>query len=166
MSSKTSNANRPILVVEDSFEDFETILEAARRSGIKNKIIHAPDAFSALRHLPPGGSDEPFAFVLLDQNLPGISGCELLQDLRVDHAYRSLPVIVYTTSTDPRDRDACYRAGANGYHAKSVRFDECLRTLDEVFQYWLGSAILPAPPPRRHGKPFGRVSDRSASDHR
>jgi two-component system chemotaxis response regulator CheY len=133
---------RPILVVEDSEEDFDTIQEAARRSGVRNRLVWATDADIARSLLPPGGGDA-YAFMLLDSNLPGTDGRTFLQELRQDPDYRRLPAVVFTTSVNPRDCDAFYEAGANAYHIKSVRFDECMSTLAGIFQYWLNLAVLP-----------------------
>lgn len=135
----------PVLVVEDSDLDFDTILEATKRADIQNRIVHATDAEAAWNLLPPEGPAEPFAFILLDQNLPGMMGSEFLRELRSTKAYRSIPVVLYTTSDNPRDRAACYEAGANAYHVKSVRFDECLLLLGELFDYWLRRVSLPDP---------------------
>lgn len=143
MNDLLQRSRRPILVVEDSDEDFDTILEARRRGGIENRIVRAASAEAARRLLPATPEGEAFAFVILDQNLPGINGCDFLREIRQEPRYRGLPVVLFTTSINPRDCAACYEAGANAYHVKSVRFDECLRTLQEMFDYWLDSAVLP-----------------------
>jgi CheY-like chemotaxis protein len=146
MADLLQPADRPVLVVEDCDEDFDTILEAVRRNGIRNPILRATDAVQAAQLLPPSATAQPFALVLLDQNLPGTSGCELLRELRREPWYRALPVVIYTTSDNPRDRSACYEAGANAYHVKSVRFEECLQTLTDLLHYWLERVNLPDPP--------------------
>ena len=87
--------------------------------------------------------------MLLDNNLPGRNGIEFLREVRADPAHRCLPVVMFTTSTSPRDRDGCYEAGANAYHVKSVRYDECIATLRTIFGYWLGPVELPEPRRRR-----------------
>lgn len=133
----------PILVVEDSDEDFDTILEARRRGGVENRIVRAESAEAARRLLPAADSAEAFAFVILDQNLPGINGSAFLRELRQDPRFRGLPVVLFTTSINPSDCLECYEAGANAYHVKSVRYDECLKTLHEMFAYWLETAVLP-----------------------
>src|SRR5690554_3530370 len=132
-------ALRPVLVVEDSPEDFDTVVRAAERSGVHNRFVHAANADEARRLLIDGGSEPAFALVLLDNNLPGTSGCELLEELRRNPCCHALPLVVYTTSTNPRDRAACFAAGASAYHVKSVRFDRCLATLAEIFERWLDS---------------------------
>lgn len=144
MSDMCDISGRAVLVVEDNDDDFDTVVEAARRAGLRNRIVHAPDAETARQLLPKdGGTGEEFAFILMDQNLPGINGCDLLRELRQDPAYHSMPVVFYTTSANPVDRDACYGAGANAYHVKSVRFDQSLATLADIFHYWLHIAVLP-----------------------
>ena len=135
---------RPILVVEDSDDDFDTVLEAARLGQVRNRIMRAGNA-EAGRALLAGQPANPFAFVLLDCSLPDEGGLAFLQTLRASPATALLPAVVFTTSINPRDRDAFYAAGANAYHVKKVGFDECLAALDAIFRYWLSSAVLPDP---------------------
>lgn len=150
MKATNQRVRNPILVIEDSDEDFDTILEAQRRGGIENRIVRAVSAEAAREMLPALEPGEGFAFAIVDQNLPGINGCDFVRELRQDPFYRSLPVVMFTTSLNPRDCSDCYSAGANAYHIKSVRYDECLQTLNELFDYWLFSVELPGPPvPRR-----------------
>lgn len=142
--NKLRDFGHQVLVVEDCDEDFDTVTEAARRSGIAQQLVRAVNADEARRCLAaaqPGA----FAFVLLDCNLPGEDGLVLLQEARRDPRHAGLPVVVLTTSISPRDRNAFYDAGANAYHAKSVRYDESLVTLERLFDYWLTQVILPFP---------------------
>lgn len=135
---------RPILVVEDSDDDFDTVLEAARLAQVRNRILRADTAESG-RAMLAGQVANPFAFVLLDCSLPGEGGLAFLQAMRSSPATALLPAVVFTASINPRDRDAFYAAGANAYHVKKVGFDDCLATLDAIFRYWLCSAVLPDP---------------------
>lgn len=135
---------RAVLVVEDSADDFDTVVEAAGRARIPNRLVRAVDADAATLRLNADARDG-FAFMLLDYNLPGADGLSLLQDLRTQPRWRRLPVVVYTTSVNPRDRDAFYAAGANAYHVKTMRYVACLQSLEGIFAYWLGRVSLPAP---------------------
>ncbi len=135
---------RSILIVEDSDEDFDTVLEAARMAHVRNRLVRAESA-EAARAVLAAERASPFAFVLLDYSLPGEGGLEFLQALRSNPATALLPAVVFTTSINPRDRDAFYAAGANAYHVKNVDFNECLKTLESIFRYWLSSALLPDP---------------------
>ena len=131
---------RAVLVVEDSDDDFDTMLEAATRARVGNRLVRVADAEAARSLLAsePVGS---FAFMLLDYNLPGLDGLAFLNAVRFDPAFAALPVVIYTTSVNPRDRDAFLRAGANAFHLKSVQHADCLRTLESIFDQWLPCAV-------------------------
>jgi two-component system, chemotaxis family, chemotaxis protein CheY len=142
MTDLVLNSNRPVLVVEDSDDDFDTVVQAASLAHVRNPLVHAANADAALALLAVQGP-QAFAFMLLDCSLPGEDGLELLQALRRDSAHALLPVVVFTASVSPRDRHAFYLAGANAYHVKKVRFDECLACLQSIFHYWLTQVVLP-----------------------
>ena len=140
---------QPILLVEDSPEDFETTQRAVRRSGLKNPIIRCADGDEALDYLFRRGhfardrSPRP-RLILLDLNLPGTDGREVLASIKADDDLRQIPVVVFTTSRDHRDVEACYRAGANRYVQKPVDLPEVRRALDSVKSYWFETVLLPA----------------------
>jgi two-component system, chemotaxis family, chemotaxis protein CheY len=144
MSDASVFRTRPILVVEDSDDDFDTVVEAARRGQVRNRLVQARSADEA-RVVLAAHAANPFAFVLLDCSLPGEDGLSLLQELRAGPTNALLPVVVFTASVNPRDRDAFYAAGANAYHVKKVGFEDCLATLQQIFRYWLSDAVLPDP---------------------
>lgn len=135
--------SRPVLVVEDSDDDFDTVVEAATRARVGNRLIRAADAEMA-RSLLARDAAGSFAFMLLDYNLPGLDGLAFLEIVRRDPALAALPAVIYTTSVNPRDRDVFLRAGASAFHLKSVQHTDCLRTLESIFDHWLTRA---APPP-------------------
>ena len=139
---------RPVLVVEDCADDFDTVVEAAARAGVGNRLVHAVDADGAQRLLG-GEAAGGFAFMLLDQNLPGTDGLSFLKQLRRDPLLSRLPTVILTSCGNPRDRDAFYDAGANAYHVKAVHYLDSLRTLEQIFGYWLNSAALPDMTPPR-----------------
>lgn len=128
----------PILVVEDLDDDFETVADAARRAGVPNPLVRVASLAGARAAL--AGAD--YSFVLLDVNLPDGPGTDLVRQLRSGREGRTVPVVVFSTSDSPRDRRDLYAAGANAYHAKALRHPENLRTLDDIFSYWLSSALL------------------------
>lgn len=135
-----------ILVVEDSDEDFETVLDAARGAGVRHPIVRALSGGQALQLLggPARGRDTLPAFLLLDLNTAGDDGREALRDIRQDAGLRTLPLVVLSASANPRDLDHCYSLGANAYHVKPVNHAAHLRVLQQIFDYWLGSVQLPA----------------------
>ncbi|MBC8012305.1 MAG: response regulator [Burkholderiales bacterium] len=137
-----------LLVVEDSDEDFATVLEAASAAGLRNEIRRATSGDECLRLL---GDNKRLRranpiLVLLDLNTPGRDGRDALCSIRQDERLRALPLVVLTTSSNPLDVESCYAAGANAYHTKPVSYPAHLQTLREIFSYWLTSVALPAAP--------------------
>jgi CheY-like chemotaxis protein len=141
--------NQPILLVEDSPEDFETTRRAFRKSGLKNPILLCSDGDEALdflhrrgRFADPAKSPRP-GIILLDLNLPGTDGRQVLEEIKSTDALKQIPVIVLTTSSDERDVSACYRAGANSYVQKPVDLEGFLRAIERLNDYWFEVVILP-----------------------
>jgi CheY-like chemotaxis protein len=142
--------SRPILVVEDSPEDFEATRRSLQRGGLTHPLVHLGDGDQALDYLFHRGS---FArsersprprLILLDLNLPGTDGREVLAAVKADAELRQIPVVVFTTSRDHRDVEACYRAGANSYVQKPVDLPEFRRALDSLKAFWFETVVLPA----------------------
>ena len=137
---------QPILLVEDSPEDFETTQRAFRRSGLKNPILRCADGDEALDFLFHRGShaDAPRpGVILLDLNLPGTDGREVLSEIKANDDLKQIPVIVLTTSADERDVQACYQAGASSYIQKPVDVEGFMRAIERLNDYWFEVVILP-----------------------
>ena len=136
--------NQPILLVEDSPEDFETTERAFRKSGLKNPIFRCSDGDEALDLLFRRGrfADAPRpGVILLDLNLPGTDGPEVLA--KAAPQLKHIPVNVLTTSSDDRDVQACYQAGASSYIQKPVDLDGFMRAIQRLNDYWFEVVILP-----------------------
>ncbi len=133
---------RPVLVVEDCDDDFDTIVVAAARAQVCNRLIRAADAETAWRLLARDQTGA-YAFMLLDYNLRCLDGLALLHQLRRDGVLEHLAVVVYTTSVNPSDRDAFCASGASAFHVKSVQYTDCLATLKAIFERWLDRAARP-----------------------
>ncbi len=138
-----------ILIVEDSDEHFEAIRRAFLKTGIVNPVHRCCDGDDALDylfhrgvHADPATAPRP-AVMLLDLNLPGTDGREVLDNLKADETLRVLPVVVLSTSSHPGDIELCYRTGASGYIIKPVRFDEFLKTVENLKSYWFDTVALP-----------------------
>lgn len=141
--------NQPILLVEDSPEDYETTERAFRRSGLRNPIVRCADGDEALSYLyrrdqyaDPAKSPRP-GVILLDLNLPGTDGREVLSEIKSDPVLKQIPVVVLTTSRDDRDVDACYRAGASSYIQKPVDLEGFIKAIERLNGYWFEVVILP-----------------------
>lgn len=140
---------QPILLVEDSPEDYEATTRALRKAGLANPILRCGDGDEALDFLhrrgdyaDPARAPRP-GVILLDLNLPGTDGREVLAEVKGDDHLKRIPVIVLTTSTDERDIERCYLAGANSYIKKPVDLPGFLRAIQQLKDYWFEVVILP-----------------------
>jgi two-component system, response regulator len=85
-------------------------------------------------------------FVLLDLHMPEMGGIEALKAMRADGSLRVLPVIVFSSSDQPRHVDQAYASGANAYLVKAGNFRELVRHLRGMSTFWLEAARLPRVP--------------------
>jgi CheY-like chemotaxis protein len=147
--SRPVKSDQPILIIEDSPEEYEATVRTFRKAGVANPIFHCQTGEEALDFLLRRGAfGDPRAaprpgIILLDLNLPGTDGRETLREIKRAEGLRSIPVIVLTTSADDRDVDACYRDGANSYVQKPVDLGGFARALRVLRDYWLETALLP-----------------------
>jgi CheY-like chemotaxis protein len=136
---------RPVLVLEDSDEDFDTAEEAARDVGLTNPLVRAKTGDACLDLLRGSGESGPIrpCMLLLDLNTPGMDGRDALVAIRADPSLHNLPVVVLSTSAREPDVAHCYDHGANAFHQKPVRYADHLLLLREVLAYWLTRVALP-----------------------
>ncbi|MBV8819585.1 MAG: response regulator [Acidobacteriaceae bacterium] len=136
----------PLIVVEDSRADWETVALLLTEAGVKRSLVHyknGEEALAYLKELKQKDSSYLPAHVLLDLNLPGVSGLEVLNRLKTDRYLSQIPVTVLTSSSHPRDIESCYRAGANSYLIKPIEFDRFETMLRRFVEYWLDTVKLP-----------------------
>ena len=143
-------AHAPILVVEDNPEDFAALSRALRKHAVPNPVVHCPNGEQALDYLQSHGRhpDWPPAlplFVLLDLNMPGLDGRDVLGALKRDAALSAIPVIVFTSSANTRDVEECYRLGANSYLTKPLAYSALEERVGLLARYWLDASELPHP---------------------
>ena len=133
-----------ILLVEDDENDVFFVTDALRRVGIELPIEVANDGQQAIDILAQAGngvrqpgSPNP-CFVLLDLNLPRRTGLEVLDWIRQDSSWKTLPVIVLTSSTSEMDMKQAYAQGANSYVIKPSDGTKLREFAQLLKQYWLG----------------------------
>ncbi|MCP5007197.1 MAG: response regulator [Planctomycetes bacterium] len=141
--------NELILIVEDCPEDYEATVRAFKKLGLLNPVFHCEDGDELLdylfrrdRYTDPEKFPRP-AIILLDLNLPGTDGREVLAEIKRDESLRKIPVVILTTSSDEMDINLCYTAGANSYIQKPVDIEGFFNAIQRLKDYWFKVCILP-----------------------
>jgi CheY-like chemotaxis protein len=141
--------HEPLLVVEDSNEDFRMLERLMRRMAVQNPIYRCTNGDEVLEFLYKQSSNANFraalrpSVILLDLNLPGIDGRDILERLKQDISFREIPIVVFTTSSNPRDIELCYQKGANGYLVKPMDAQGLRKTIQAFVDYWLETNTPP-----------------------
>ncbi|GAB4284237.1 MAG: response regulator [Oscillatoriaceae cyanobacterium] len=141
-----------ILIVEDSDEDFYAFLRATQNLEFVQQLpyhfLRFQDGDETLNYLfreeEYAGLDAPLpVFMLVDLNLPGTDGREIIQQVKRNPALQIIPIIVFTTSNNARDVQTCYSYGVNSYLLKPMGAAKMQQTIQQLFQYWFNFTILP-----------------------
>ena len=131
-----------VLVVEDISSDAILLREALRDAGLGEELVYANDGQSALELLQAEGPLPQL--MLLDLNLPGISGHEVLERARSDPRLAQLPIVVLTTSGSPKDVAFAYAHRANAYVRKPNGFEALSAVARSIRDFWFKTATLPS----------------------
>jgi CheY-like chemotaxis protein len=137
----------PLLIAEDNDEDFEVLELLMQQMKVENPIYRCTNGDKVLEFVYQEEDAQPTAqrpsVILLDLNLPGTDGREVLEQLKRDQSVREIPIVIFTTSSNPRDIEFCYQNGANGYLIKPVNSDELEQTVQAFVGYWLQANTPP-----------------------
>lgn len=141
---------KPVLVIEDSTEDFTALGRAFRKHGLQNPVLRCEDGDQALEYLQGHGTSSQWppglpAIILLDLNMPGTDGRTVLKTLKQDPQLFKIPVIIFTTSSNNEDIEECYRLGANSYVTKPINYSALEEKVRLIVRYWLEFNELPSP---------------------
>ena len=140
----------PLLVIEDSDEDFAALARIITKAKILSSVYRCEDGESALdflyhqgeyqdQHLSPRPS-----LIVLDLNLPGTDGREVLTEIKQDENLQTIPVVILSTSSNPKDVDACYRHGVSGYMVKPMGVERLNKLVKTFLEYWFQAVELPS----------------------
>jgi CheY-like chemotaxis protein len=135
-----------ILMVEDDPGDVRLTREALKGSKLLHSLNVVEDGVAALDYLrrnPPYRDAVRPDLVLLDLNLPRKDGREVLAAMKQDPALRAIPVVILTTSQAEEDVLRAYNLNANCYVTKPVDFDQFMRIVRTIEEFWLNVVTLP-----------------------
>jgi hypothetical protein len=133
------NRSQPILLVDDNPMDVDLTVRAFKRGNLANPVQVAHDGEEALAWIPRWEAGEPRPLVvLLDINMPKVSGLEVTRRIKSHPILRVIPVVMLTTSAVGKDVQTAYRYGANSYIVKPVDFDKFVQIALQIQMYWVG----------------------------
>lgn len=126
-----------ILIAEDDEGHAELIKEGLEESGVRNKIVQFSNGEEVWKFLSGAGGKtirdkNKNYLLLLDINMPEMDGIEVLKRIKADEELKEIPVVMLTTTDDPREVEACYRMGCNIYITKPVDFLKFAETLKRL----------------------------------
>ncbi|MFT6070971.1 MAG: two-component system response regulator [Bacteriovoracaceae bacterium] len=127
-----------ILLIEDDEIDQESIRRSFKSLKIHNAIIIKESGSEALDYLKLAESSK-VGLILLDLNLPQMSGQDILKIIKGQESTRKIPVVILTTSKAEQDRHDAFSFGAAGYFLKSFDFNEVKVLMRKIHDYWVGS---------------------------
>jgi CheY-like chemotaxis protein len=135
-----------ILLVEDNPGDVELTRVAMKDGRVANRLHVVSDGEEALDFLYRRGAHRQAVvpdLILLDLNLPKLNGKHVLAQLKADAQLRNIPVVVLTTSAAEEDIARSYACHANSYIQKPVDFEQFMRAVKQIEEYWLMLVKLP-----------------------
>ena len=138
-----------VLLVEDNADHAELTLKALKDGNLLNEVVWVKDGEEALDFLYHRGryADATKAprpgLILLDLRLPKVDGHEVLRQIKGDEDLRSIPVVMLTTSEREDEISQSYKAGANSFVSKPVRFADFMERVRSLKLYWVLTNILP-----------------------
>ena len=142
--------SRSVLIVEDNPVDVDLIAQAVEETGIVESVTVANDGIQAIEmllgHNGYKGLGNP-DLILMDLNLPGKSGLEVLTFIKAEPLLRQIPVVVLSGSDSEHDIRSAYRLHANCYVTKSMDIDDYQDKVRLAADFWLRIAHLPSSPP-------------------
>lgn len=141
--------NNLLLIAEDSDEDFEMLHLLMQQMQVRNPVYRFKNGDQVLDFLYREGKyqaeSRPLpSVILLDLNLPGTDGREILEQVKQDEDLREIPIVVFTTSSNPQDIAFCYQSGANGYLVKPVDALELEKRVEAFVEFWLEANTPPS----------------------
>lgn len=134
-----------IVMIEDDEGHARLIEKNIVRAGVKNPIVHFSTGGAAMDYLRQNPTGMVSLLILLDLNLPDMTGIDILQSLKADATLKKAPVIVLTTTDDKREIERCYELGCSVYITKPVEYEKFAHA---ILQLGLFFSVIQVPETR------------------
>ena len=146
MNSTSGGRPIQILLAEDNPDDIELTVEALKDSRVRNRLIVVKDGEEAISYLQGKGKYQHALrpdLILLDLNMPKKNGRDVLREIKNDPRLKRIPVVILTTSQAEEDIAHTYDLHANCYITKPVDFNQFLKVVKSIEDFWLTVVKLP-----------------------
>ena len=131
---------KPILLVEDDKADIMTIKRALKECDASNQLFAVGNGEEALSFLRDDRNPRP-GFILLDLNMPKMSGIEFMEIVKHDDALKHIPIVVLTTSRQESERIESFQLGVAGYVIKPMNYHQFVDMVKAITHYWSISEV-------------------------
>lgn len=132
-----------ILLVEDNIADARLLIESLKTLNIPNKITHLTTGEQAISYIKEIEKTTKPDIVILDLNLPGIDGREVLIHIKNNDKTKHIPTIIFSTSQSEKDIDASYANYANCFITKPLEYKDFEKVVKEIESFWFNTASIP-----------------------
>lgn len=139
-SQQAVSSGLRVLLVEDEPADAYLVQLAFQESQLDidlQRVADGKEALAFLRKEPPYVAAPRPGLILLDLNMPGMNGKDVLRELKADSDLKRLPVVILTTSDSDKDIASCYDMGASGYITKPIDIDRFIQVIKGLGDYWM-----------------------------
>jgi|GEM_PF-256117 CheY-like chemotaxis protein len=144
--SEREDKSYAVLMIDDDEDDFILVKEALESQGLNVDLYWAKDGDEAMNFLFRRGgyaNARTPDLILLDLNMPGKDGFEVLMDLKAHGGLRKIPVVILTSSRDQKSVSRGYHVGASSFMLKPLSFDEMANAMQSLCEYWFAMVQLP-----------------------
>jgi two-component system, chemotaxis family, response regulator Rcp1 len=134
---------RKVILVEDNLADVELVKISVRELENPVELVHVGDGQELLNFLKTATLND-IAVILLDLNMPRVSGIDVLKFMSEDANYKKVPVVMFTTSNSKSDIMKCYELGAKAFVCKPLDIFEFNSSIKSIVEFWTGINMLPS----------------------
>lgn len=126
----------PIILVDDDPDDRQIFQEGFEEAGCKERFLQFESGKGFLDYMKEASPEDDPLMILLDLNMPVIDGRQILETLKTSAKWKHIPIVVFTTSTQEKDRREAYELGANCFVSKPAAYQELLEIAKAIVQLW------------------------------